>query len=101
MSKPVDNFSCWHMATICSLGPTIVCAGKLVALQALTTVLNYLKVQTVNITKVCVSGQLAAIKLTIPRQLTEKFGIAKDKEMLKDIMNCCYDRNRRLDLYCP
>ena len=80
---------------IYSLGPTIcLCgaAGELVALQALTTVLNYLKVRTINITKVCVAGQLAAIKLTIPRQLTEKFGIAKVKEMLKDIVNSCYDR---------
>ena len=40
--------------------------------------------QTVNITKVCVTGQLAAIKLTIPHQLTEKFGITKVKKMLKD-----------------
>ena len=66
-------------------------------------VLNYLKVQTVNITKVCVAEQLAAIKLTIPHQLTEKFGIPKVKETIKDIVNSCYDRvvgayfrNRRL-----
>jgi fatty acid synthase subunit alpha len=72
-----------------SLGPS---AGELVALQALTNVLNYLKVQKVDITKVCVAGQLAAIKLTLPRQLTEKFSIAKIKEMLKDIVNSCYDR---------
>ena len=35
---------------------------------------------------------MAAIKLIIPCQLTEKFGIAKIKEMLKDIVNSCYDR---------
>jgi len=52
-------------------------------------VLNYLKVQKVDITKVCVTGQLAAIKLTIP--VTEKFSIMKVKEMLKDIVNSCYD----------
>ena len=34
-------------------------------------------------TKVCVAGQLATIKLTIPCQLTEKFSIVKIKEMLK------------------
>jgi len=72
------------------LGPKYVCAGELVALQALTNVLNYLKVQ--KITKVCTAGQLAAIKLTLSRQLTEKFGIAKVKKMLKDIVNNCYDR---------
>ena len=44
-----------------------------------------------NINKVCAAGQLAAIKLTIPHQLTEKFGIAKVKEMLKDIVNSCYN----------
>ena len=60
-------------------------------LQALMNVLNYLKVQKVG-TKVCVAGQLATIKLTIPHQLTEKFSIAKIKEMLKDIVNTCYDR---------
>jgi len=60
-------------------------------LQALTNVLNYLKVQKVDITKVCVAEQLAVILLTISRQLTEKFGIAKVKEMLKDIVKSCYD----------
>ncbi len=55
-------------------------------------VLNYLKVQKVNITKVCATGQLVTIKLTIPCQFTEKFGIAKVKEMLKDLGNSCYDR---------
>lgn len=59
-------------------------------MQALTNVLNYLKVQKVDIAKVCVAGQLAVILLTISRQLTEKFGIAKVKEMLKDIVNSCY-----------
>ena len=29
--------------------------------------------------------------LTINPQLTEKFGLAKVKEMLKDIVNSCYD----------
>ena len=60
-------------------------------MQALTNVLNYLKVQKVDIAKVCAAEQLVAIILTIFRQLTEKFGIAKVKEMLKDIVNSCYD----------
>ena len=53
---------------------------------ALTNVLNYLKVQKVDIARVC-----AAELLTINPQLTEKFGLAKVKEMLKDIVNSCYD----------
>ena len=60
-------------------------------MQALTNVLNYLKVQKVDISKVCIAGQLAAIMLTITHQLTEKYGLAKVKEMLKDIVNSCYD----------
>ncbi|KAH9963077.1 hypothetical protein BGW80DRAFT_1475673, partial [Lactifluus volemus] len=55
-------------------GQQYVCAGEFVALQTLTNVLNYLKVQKVDITK-----------------LTEKFGLAKVKDMLKDIVNNCYD----------
>jgi hypothetical protein len=38
-----------------------VCAGELVALLALTNVLNYLKVQKVDITKVCVAELLTII----------------------------------------
>ena len=65
--------------------------GELVALPALTNVLNYLKVPRVDITKVSVAEKLAAIILMITCQLTEKFGITKVKEMLKDIVNSCYD----------
>ncbi|KAH9953906.1 acyl transferase domain-containing protein, partial [Lactifluus volemus] len=47
-------------------GQQYVCAGELVALKTLTNVLNYLKVQKVDITKAF-------------------------KDMLKDIVNNCYD----------
>jgi hypothetical protein len=40
-------------------GQQYVCAGELVALQALTNVLNYLKVQTVDINKACILRFLA------------------------------------------
>ncbi|KAI0264369.1 fatty acid synthase [Gloeopeniophorella convolvens] len=56
-------------------GQQYVCAGELVALQALSNVLNYLKIEKVDIAK-----------------LTEKFGLEKVKDMLKDIVNSCYDR---------
>ncbi|KAH9954799.1 hypothetical protein BC827DRAFT_1379315 [Russula dissimulans] len=46
-------------------GQQYVCAGEVVALQALTNVLNYLKMHEVDVTKV--------------------------KEMLKDIVNDCYE----------
>ncbi len=34
---------------------------------------------------------MAAIKLMLSHQLTEKFGIVKVKKLLKDIVNNCYD----------
>ena len=68
-----------------------MCAGELVALLALTNVLNYLKVQKVDIPKVCVARLLTDICIDDLPQLTEKFGLAKVKEMLKDIVNSCYD----------
>ncbi|KAH9962111.1 hypothetical protein BC827DRAFT_225937 [Russula dissimulans] len=55
-------------------GQQYVCAGERVALQALMNVLNYLKMQEVDVTK-----------------LTETFGLVKVKEMLKDIVNGCYE----------
>ncbi|TFY80295.1 hypothetical protein EWM64_g3715 [Hericium alpestre] len=54
-------------------GQQYVCAGELVALQALTNVLNYLKVEKVDIAK-----------------LTEIFSIEKVKEMLGEIVDNCY-----------
>ncbi|KAH9971264.1 hypothetical protein BGW80DRAFT_1113806, partial [Lactifluus volemus] len=59
---------------IVNLNVEYVCAGELVAFQTLTNVFNYLKVQKVDITKA-----------------SEKFGLAKVKHMLKDIVNNCYD----------
>jgi fatty acid synthase subunit alpha len=63
-----------------------VCAGELVALLTLTNVLNYLKAQKVDIPKVRVAGLFDNYP-----QLTEKFGLTKAKEMLKGIVNNCYD----------
>ncbi|KAF9267936.1 fatty acid synthase [Marasmius fiardii PR-910] len=56
-------------------GQQYVCAGELVALQALTNVLNYLKVKKVDIAK-----------------LTETFSVEKVKEMLGDIVKECHHR---------
>ncbi|KAI0067274.1 fatty acid synthase [Artomyces pyxidatus] len=56
-------------------GQQYVCAGELVALQALTNVLNYLKIEKVDIAK-----------------LTEQFSIEKVKEMLGEIVKSCYQR---------
>ena len=68
-----------------------MCAGELVALLTLTNVLNYLKVQKVDIPKVCVARLLTNICVDDSPQLTKKFGLTKVKEMLKDIVNSCYD----------
>jgi hypothetical protein len=68
-----------------------VCAGELVALLTLTNVLNYRKVQKVDIPKVCAARPLTDICVDDSLQLTEKFGLAMVKEMLKDIVNSCYD----------
>ena len=68
-----------------------MCAGELVALLTLTNVLNYLKVRKVDILKVRIAGLLTDIYIDDFPQLTEKFGLAKVKEMLKDIVNSSYD----------
>jgi hypothetical protein len=39
-------------------GQQYVCAGELLALQTMTNVLNYLKVQKIDIHKVCTSSYL-------------------------------------------
>ncbi|KAF7311393.1 Fatty acid synthase subunit alpha [Mycena kentingensis (nom. inval.)] len=56
-------------------GQQYVCAGELVALQTMTNVLNYLKVQKIDIAK-----------------LTETFTVDKVKEMLGDIVKECFGR---------
>ncbi|KAJ7285205.1 fatty acid synthase [Mycena rebaudengoi] len=56
-------------------GQQYVCAGELVALQTMTNVLNYLKVQKIDIAK-----------------LTETFTVDKVKEMLGDIVKECHTR---------
>ena len=68
-----------------------MCTGELVALLTLTNVLNYLKVQKVDIPKVRVAGLSTDICIDDSPQLTEKFGLAKVKEMLKAIVNSYYD----------
>ena len=59
-----------------------MCAGELVALLTPTNVLNYLKVQKVDIPKVHAARLLTDIRVDDSLQLTEKFGLAKIKEML-------------------
>ncbi|KAJ3916064.1 fatty acid synthase [Lentinula edodes] len=56
-------------------GQQYVCAGELVALQTMTNVLNYLKLQKIDIAK-----------------LTETFSVEKVKEMLGDIVKECHGR---------
>ncbi|KAF4614083.1 hypothetical protein D9613_007929 [Agrocybe pediades] len=56
-------------------GQQYVCAGELLALQTMTNVLNYLKVQKIDIAK-----------------LTETFTVDKVKEMLGEIVKSCYEK---------
>ncbi|KAH8117927.1 fatty acid synthase [Phellopilus nigrolimitatus] len=56
-------------------GQQYVCAGELVALQTLTNVLNYIKVEKVDIAK-----------------LTEKFSVEQVKEMLGEIIKSCFKK---------
>ncbi|KAH7884386.1 hypothetical protein F5I97DRAFT_1968464 [Phlebopus sp. FC_14] len=60
-------------------GQQYVCAGELVALQTMTNVLNYLKMQKIDITK-----------------LTETFTLEKVKEMLGDIISESFERAKAL-----
>ncbi|KAH9962360.1 hypothetical protein BC827DRAFT_1266983 [Russula dissimulans] len=82
-NDPIPSQDCRHSnARDCLLeivnfsveGQQYVGAGELVALQALMNVLNYLKMQKVDVTK-----------------LTETFGLAKVKEMLEDIVDSFYE----------
>ncbi|CAK5268309.1 unnamed protein product [Mycena citricolor] len=57
-------------------GQQYVCAGELVALQTMTNVLNYLKVQKIDIAK-----------------LSEQFTIEKVKEMLGEIVTECHNKS--------
>ncbi|KAI0649410.1 fatty acid synthase [Trametes meyenii] len=56
-------------------GQQYVCAGELVALQTMTNVLNYLKIEKIDIAK-----------------LTEKFTVDQVKEMLGEIVTSSYDK---------
>ncbi|TFK33214.1 fatty acid synthase [Crucibulum laeve] len=56
-------------------GQQYVCAGELVALQTMTNVLNYLKIQKIDIA-----------------QLTQTFTVEKVKEMLAEIVKSCYEK---------
>jgi Domain of unknown function (DUF1729) len=66
-------------------GIQYVCAGELVELQTLTNVLNYLKVQRIDIAKVRCKLFIAGYLYADLYQLTEK-------EMLGDIVTGCFDR---------
>lgn len=65
------------------------------ALQTLTNVLNYLKIQKIDIAKV--SG-FSFVKFFVYAlgQLTEKFTVEKVKEMLGDIVMESFDRAKEL-----
>ncbi|KAF8969171.1 fatty acid synthase [Flammula alnicola] len=56
-------------------GQQYVCAGELVTLQTMTNVLNFIKVQKIDIAK-----------------LTETFSVEKVKEMLGDIVKNCFEK---------
>jgi fatty acid synthase subunit alpha, fungi type len=73
-------------------GQQYVCAGELVALQTLTNVLNYLKVQKIDIAKVRCKLFLAGYLYADLYQLTETYSVEKVKEMLGDIVTECFDR---------
>jgi fatty acid synthase subunit alpha len=73
-------------------GQQYVCAGELVALQALTNVLNYLKVQKIDIAKVRGELFLGCYLYADLYQLTETYSVEKVKEMLGDIVTECFDR---------
>lgn len=79
---------------ICSSfqGQQYVCAGELVALQTMTNVLNYFKVQKIDIAKVTSCFYWTTTLLTFSPQLTETFTVEKVKEMLAEIIATCFDR---------
>ncbi|PPQ94469.1 hypothetical protein CVT25_001102 [Psilocybe cyanescens] len=56
-------------------GQQYVCAGELIALQTMTNVLNFIKVQKIDIAK-----------------LTETYSVEKVKEMLGDIVKSCFEK---------
>ncbi|KAF9532470.1 fatty acid synthase [Crepidotus variabilis] len=56
-------------------GQQYVCAGELLALQTMTNVLNYLKIQKIDIAN-----------------LTKTFSVEKVKEMLGDIVKSCFQK---------
>ena len=73
-------------------GQQYVCAGELIALQALTNVPNYIKVQKIDIAKVRCELFLASYLYADLYQLTETYSVEKVKEMLGDIVTECFDR---------
>jgi fatty acid synthase subunit beta len=73
-------------------GQQYVCAGELVALQTLTNVLKYLKVQKIDIAKVRCKLFLASYLYADSYQLTETYSVEKVKETLGDIYAECSDR---------
>lgn len=66
-----------------------MCAGELVALQTMTNVLNYLKVQKVDLAKVSQTVCVMSVD-TYTSQLSEKFTIEDVKKMLGEIIDSCF-----------
>jgi fatty acid synthase subunit alpha, fungi type len=63
-----------------------------VALQALTNVPNYLKVQKIDIAKVRCELSLPSYLYADLYQLTETYSVENVKEMLGDVVTKCFDR---------
>ena len=70
-------------------GQQYVCAGELVTLQTMTNVLNYLKVQKVDLAKVSKKELVTLVNAHAP-QLSEKFAIEEVKKMLGEIIESCF-----------
>ena len=70
-------------------GQQYVCAGELVALETMTNVLNYLKIQKVDLAKVSQAVRTMPIGTYAP-QLSEKFTVEEVKKMLGDIIDSCF-----------
>ena len=75
-----------------SQGQQYVCAGELVALQTLTNVLNYLKIQKIDFEKVCPMEFITFLLTLLLCQLAQQLSLEKVKEMLADIVKSCNDK---------
>ncbi|EGN98830.1 hypothetical protein SERLA73DRAFT_168429 [Serpula lacrymans var. lacrymans S7.3] len=62
-------------------GQQYVCAGELVALQTMTNVLNYLKIQKIDIAKLTESFSVEKVKEMLGDIVMESFGRAKEQQV--------------------